>query len=262
MNVFDMVIDGFKKVFTGKNALIKHIFIILITSVISLVSVYFQILAETAEKASEMPEFPFKTFIIALIVMFIAGIYLSGYNFQFMHNAFNNESDEILPEFTGKPYSIFWRAFPVMLVWTLYIIAAMSLCISLFFAGPIFIVVGIILFFAILIISAFVQFIYIGFAKHYSREGLYNISLPVKYLKLTFEPFALMALLFIPIYSAAMSPSFFLGMFMGLSGIKDVNMIMYAGGVLGGYLGFVVQLVWYYGLVQIYKEKIDTEVIQ
>ena len=55
MNVFDMVIDGFKKVFTGKNALIKHIFIILITSVISLVSVYFQILAETAEKASEMP---------------------------------------------------------------------------------------------------------------------------------------------------------------------------------------------------------------
>lgn len=262
MNVFDIVIDGFKKVFTGKNALIKHIFIILITSVISLVSVYFQILAETAEKASKLPEFPFKTFIIALIVMFVAGIYLSGYNFQFLHNAFNNESDGVLPEFTSKPYGIFWRAFPVMLVWTLYIIAAMALCISLFFAGPIFIVVGIILFFAILIISAFVQFIYIGFAKHYSREGLYNISLLVKYLKLTFESFALMALLFIPIYSAAMSPSFFLGMFMGLSGIKDVNMIMYAGGVLGGYLGYIVQLVWYYGLVQIYKEKIDTEVIQ
>lgn len=262
MNVFDLVIDGFKKVFTGKNIFIKHIIIFLITAIISFISVYFQLIAETAEKTDKLPDFPLKTFIIAFIVMIAVGVYLSGYNFQFMHNAFTPESNDVLPEFSGKPFIIFGKAFPLMLVWTLYIIAALAFCISLFFGGPLFIVLGIILFIAIILISTFVQFIYTGFAKYFSREGLYNIALPFKYIKLTFEPFALMALLFIPIYSAAMAPSFFLGMFMGLSGIKDVNMIMYAGGILGGYLGFIVQLVWYYGLVQIYREKIDIEINQ
>ncbi len=262
MNVFDVVIDGFKKVFTGKNAVIKHIWIFLITAIISFVSVYFQLLAETAEKAEKLPDFPLKTFLIALTVMIVIGIYLGGYNFQFMHNAFNSESDSVLPEFTGKPFNIFWKAFPLMLVWTLYIIAATALCFSLFFAGPVFITIGFILFIGLLLVSAFIQFVYVGYAKCYSREGLYNIALPFKYIKLTFGPFALMALLFIPIYSVAMSPSFFLGMLMGLSGIKDINTIMYAGGILGGYLGFIVQLVWYYGLVQIYREKIDIAINQ
>lgn len=109
MNVFDVVIDGFKKVFTGKNAVIKHIWIFLITAIISFVSVYFQLLAETAEKAEKLPDFPLKTFLIALTVMIVIGIYLGGYNFQFMHNAFNSESEGVLPEllvsrltFSGK----------------------------------------------------------------------------------------------------------------------------------------------------------------
>lgn len=116
------------KSFYRKNAVIKHIWIFLITAIISFVSVYFQLLAETAEKAEKLPDFPLKTFLIALTVMIVIGIYLGGYNFQFMHNAFNSESDSVLPEFTGKPFNIFWKAFPLMLVWTLYIIAATALC--------------------------------------------------------------------------------------------------------------------------------------
>lgn len=255
MNVIDLMVDGFKKVFSGENALIKHIYLFLITCILSLASVHVQILANAMEKTKDFGDF--NSLLICLIATLIIGFYMGGYNLLFAHNSYNKELKEILPEINIKPFKIFWNAIPIMIVWSLYMLAVILISIAFMTSHSPLIILGIFLFLLFIFICAFIQFVYIAYTKNFNHKGLFNILLPFKYIKYSFSEFVLLGLLFIPVFSIAMTPSFIVGLILGLSGIKNINIAIYIGGILGGYFSFIVQLVWYYCLVQIFKQKIE-----
>lgn len=259
MNVIDIMVEGFKRVFSGQNALTKHLYLFLITAVISISSVYIQEAADAIEQTKELPA-NIPLLIIYIIMLVAFGIYIGGYNLIFSHNSFfrENETGEILPDINFKPLKVFFHAFPLMLVWTLYIFIIGIISILLM-AGNLLIykVLGIFIFLCIICFYAFVQFIYTAYSKHFDRKGLYNILLPISYIKHSFSDFILLGLLFIPVYIVTGFPGFVLGLIFGIINQNALTAGIYTGGIISGYLGFVVQIVWYYCLVQIFKEKIE-----
>ena len=245
MNVIDIMIDGFKKVYSGKNVLSKHFFMFIIIAILSISTVNVQIMANAIEKTKEIPNI--SQLLICLAITIIIGIYTGGYNLLFSHNAFNRENKDILPEITLTPFKVFLKTLPLMIIWSLYILVSSKSLLT---------VLGIFLFLFLLFLCAFVNFVYIAYIKNFDSNGLFNITLPFKYMQKSFSDFVLLGLLFIPVYGVAMTPSFIVGLLFGLLGAKTI-MALYAGGILGGYLGFIVQIVWYYCLVQIYRDKIE-----
>lgn len=254
MNVIDIMIDGFKRVYSGKNVLLKHFLMFIIISVLSITTVNVQIITETLEKTKELPNV--WQFLLYIIITLIAGIYTGGYNLLFSHNAFNKENKDMLPEITLTPFKVFFKALPLMIVWFIYVLIAILFSITFMSTKSPLLILGIFLFLFFLFMCAFINFIYIAYIKNFDSKGLFNITLPFKYMKHSFSDFVLLGLLFIPVYGVAMTPSFIIGLLFGILGFKTMT-ALYAGGILGGYFGFIVQIVWYYCLVQIYKEKIE-----
>ena len=254
MNVIDIMIDGFKKVYSGKNVLSKHFFMFLIIAILSISTVNVQIMANAIEKTKELPNI--WQLLICMIITLIAGIYTGGYNLLFSHNSFNQENKDILPEINLTPFKVFFKTLPLMIIWSLYILVAIFFSMFLISSKSLLTVLGIFLFLFLLFLCAFVNFVYIAYIKNFDSNGLFNITLPFKYMQKSFSDFVLLGLLFIPVYGVAMTPSFIVGLLFGFMGAKTI-MALYAGGILGGYLGFIVQIVWYYCLVQIYREKIE-----
>lgn len=254
MNVIDIMIDGFKKVYSGKNVLSKHFFMFIIIAILSISTVNVQIMANAIENTKEIPNI--SQLLICLAITIIIGIYTGGYNLLFSHNAFNRENKDILPEITLTPFKVFLKTLPLMIIWSLYILVAIFFSMFLISSKSLLTVLGIFLFLFLLFLCAFVNFVYIAYIKNFDSNGLFNINLPFKYMQKSFSDFVLLGLLFIPVYGVAMTPSFIVGLLFGLLGAKTI-MALYAGGILGGYLGFIVQIVWYYSLVQIYKNKIE-----
>lgn len=259
MNVIDTMVKGFVRIYKDNNALYKHLFIAIISGIISICSIYLQNISESIEKTKALPDIP--TFTAALIILIAAGIFTGGYNLLFCHNAFKDSNNEILPNIDLKPFKIFWNALPLMLCWTFYILCAAIISGILLSGGNIAKIIGLIILLFILFICIFIQFIYIEYTKNFDTNGLFNILCPFKYIKKTIAPLVLLGLLFIPVYIIAMSMSFLSGIIMSIFGIQNLSIVLTIGGVIGGYLNFIVQIVWYYCLVQIYKEKIDNNVI-
>lgn len=255
MNVIDLMVNGFSKIFKGEKIAVKHILLIIITAFVSISSVYLDRASEALKTTKQMPDM--NLFLTALAVLIICGIYMAGYNLIFSHNAFDKDNPQgIMPEIDIKPFKVFWNALPLMICWTFYIFTSVILSCFIIATNTFMKIFGIALLLFVLMFCAFVQFVYIEYSKNYDKKGLYNITLPFQYLKKTFSEFVLLGLLFIPVYGVAMMPSFFAGVILALAGIKDISIAMFAGGILGGYFTFLVQIVWYYCLVQIYKEKI------
>lgn len=254
MNVIDIMINGFKRVYSGEKVLFKHLLMFIIITVLSIATVNVQIIADTLEKTKELPNM--WQLLLCMIITLIAGIYTGGYNLLFSHNAFDTENKNTLPNVNLTPFKVFFKALPLMIVWSLYILVAIFFSIALISSKSPLTILGIFLFLFLLFLCGFVNFIYIAYIKNFDYQGLFNITLPFKYIKHSFSDFVLLGLLFIPVYGVAMTPSFIVGLLFGLMGAKTI-MALYAGGILGGYLGFIVQIVWYYSLVQIYKNKIE-----
>ncbi len=253
MNQINIVKEGFSKIFFGEDAIIKHIILFMLTGIISIISVYFSITSETIKATKVLPDFA--KVMLAVVILAVVGIYLSGYNFKLVHNAFDSNKKDILPNFGADSFNVFWKILPLMIYWTACIIIALILSSSLLVVPGIRFI-GLFLFIFILFLCAFIQFIYIAYTENFDKAGLFNIMLPIKFVKPSIGSLCLFGIIFIPIYILSMFPSFVAGIILGFIGVKDTNMIMYIGGILGGYFSFVIQMVWYYCLVQIFKEKI------
>lgn len=254
MNVIDIMVDGFKKVYSGKNVLLKHLLMFIIISILSIATVNVQIIADTIEKTKELTNI--SQLFVYLGITILIGIYTGGYNLLFSHNSFAKDNKDILPDINFTPFKVFFKTLPIMIVWFIYVLIAILFSVALMSNKSLLLILGIFLFLFILFLCAFVNFVYIAYLKNFDSKGLYNITLPFKYMKYSFSDFVLLGLLFIPVYGVAMTPSFIVGLLFGLMGIKTIN-VLYIGAILGGYLGFIVQIVWYYCLVQIYRDKID-----
>ena len=254
MNVIDLMIDGFKKVYSGKNILLKHLLMFIIIAILSIATVNVQIIADTIEKTKELTNISQLFIYLGLTILIV--IYTGGYNLLFSHNSFDKENNDIFPDINFIPFKVFFKTLPIMIVWFIYVLIAILFSIALMSNKSLLLILGIFLFLFILFLCAFINFVYIAYLKNFDYKGLYNITLPFKYMKYSFSDFVLLGLLFIPVYGVAMTPSFIVGLLFGLIGIKTIN-VLYIGAILGGYLGFIVQIVWYYCLVQIYRDKID-----
>lgn len=239
-----LIVDGFRRIFSGSNVLAKQVSLFALTGIVSLVSSHFELL----KAQSSLPDL--SNIGLSIIAVIVIGIYMGGYVLNYMHNCYDDNNPEILPDIDGKHFGTFLGALPLYLVWFLWVILVYLLAII-----PILGWIALLVLFIMWV--PFIQFVYIAYAKHFNTFGLYNIKLPIKYCKLAFGSVVVLGLLFIPIGICAMIPSFVVGLALGLSGGSDTSTAMYAGGLLGGYLGFVVQLVWAYCMVQVYKEKIE-----
>ena len=69
MNVIDLMVKGFSKIFKGENILTKHLLLIAITGIVSVSSVYLDMASETLKKTKELPDM--SVFCTALIVLII-----------------------------------------------------------------------------------------------------------------------------------------------------------------------------------------------
>jgi MFS family permease len=257
MKIFETMIEGFGKVLFGsQNAMIKNVCLIALTAIISYSSVQSDILTKqlkgTADVAAGLPNL--SGFFLGLFVALIVGCYLWGYSLKFVHNVYHENPEEVLPEFDENPVKIFFKALPLAIVWVIYFIllGIVSGLLSI-------ILIGLIGYIVMLIMAIGLQFVWIEFAKDFDRTGLYNFKLPFKYIKPTIGPLFLLGLLYIIVYIICMIPCVLVGIVMGMFGASETA-TMYVGGIMGGYIGFVCQLVWHYCTVKLYKEKFENRV--
>lgn len=261
MKIFGTMLEGFQKVlFSDRNSLIKHVCLLALTAIISYSSVQSDLI-NTQLKGGGAGAMPDLTgFFLGLLAALIVGCYLWGYSLSFMRNIYYENPEETLPEFDENPFKIFFKAFPLIIVWLIYLILIAAIfmvftfiTLKMIFLLPIISIIYLIIMFSI---SIGLQFICVEFIKNFDRTGLYNFKLPFQYIKPTIVPLLLLGLLYILVYIICLIPCVLIGVFMGLFGASETA-TTYVGGVLGGYLGFVCQLVWYYCIVKLYKEKFE-----
>ena len=248
MNAIKLIIDGYGKIFKGTDALLKNISLFALTGILSTITVYFEEIKETKTMPADM-----SVFFAAIIGFIIISIYLYGYTLNFMNKAFSVSDENILPDVNFAPVGIFFKVLPLTIVWGLYtcvIIAIIALTI------PSIPVISILLAVLLAIILVFVTFVYVAFCENFDAKGLFDITLPFKFLKPATGMLVILGLLFIPVAILSLVPSLLAGIILGISGFGGTNIPAYVGGLLGGYFGLIAQLVWYYCLVQIYREKI------
>lgn len=258
MNVLGTIIEGFKKVFKGENAFAKHLCLFAITGFISVATVYIQNVSEAMKATQQLPNLT--QYMTGIIILLIVSLYLSGYNLIFAHNSFKDNIDEYLPEINLQPIFTLIKAIPILLCWGFYIfltcVIGVALCTT--HSTPL-VIIGIGILLVTLVLYGFVQFVTsAAYPQNFDTEGLFNISLPLKYAKFAFGELVLLGLLYIIVGIVAMIPSGLAGFMIGVFGnLGDNTTATYVGGILGGYCGCITQLVWYYCIVQIYREKIE-----
>ena len=252
MKILGTMIEGFQKVlFADKNSALKHVCLIALTAIISYSSVQSDLLSTQLKGVSNGALPNLTGFFLGLLAALIVGCYLWGYSLKFMHNVYHENPEEVLPEFDENPFQVFGKVFPLIFVWIIYfmLLGIVSGILSV-------VLIGLLGFIVMLIMSIGIQFIWVEFAKDYDKSGLYSFKLPFKYIKPTIGPLCLLGLLYILVYIICLIPCVLIGVFMGLFGASETATV-YVGGVLGGYIGFVCQLVWYYCIVKLYKEKFE-----
>ena len=243
MNVFRLIGDGFRKIYSSNNIAIKHVWLLVLIGIVPVVFLYSLNFTNVVAAKN-----------IRFLTALVISIYLCGYNLELVHNSFTEK--DILPELGFNHFGLFFKALPLILTWTFYIITV-SIVAGLLMASKISLIIGLLLILVLVFVSSFLQFVFVEFSKNYDAKGLYGILQPFKYVK-TFGYLLLLGLLFIPIYIILSSiPAFIFGFVAGLLTGEDSNLVFYGGGFIGGYFGFIVGMVWNYCLVQVYKEKFE-----
>lgn len=249
MNAVTLILDGYKKLFSGPNAILKHISLFALVSIFTLFSLYF----EKFEHSKFLPS-DLSTSILGIICMLAVAIYLCGYTYNFMHNAFSEQSPELLPDIDLTSLGPFLKALPLMIVWIIYL-TVFAIIASIFaIIAPILGILLLILFF---LMATFLIFVFIAFSEYFDAKGLFNVMLPFRFITPSIGMLVLLGILFIPVGIISIIPGFIIGIVLYVINAGDSQIPTYLiAGAVSGYLGFVAQLVWYYCLVQVYKEKL------
>jgi hypothetical protein len=242
MKVLGTIVSGFKRVFLGENILFKHISIFSLAGIFGMLRFHFDG-ANPTENISQ--------YLIFLLLYVAIGLYFSGYMLSFCHNCFDEDSQNILPEFDEKPVGILLSVITLVIAWFLYILLFSILGI-IPILGWIFMLVCCFTWFP------FLGFINIAYSKNFSKEGLYNIKLPFTYAKHSFGTYVAFALTLMVIGIIVYLPLIIATVCSAV--MNDMNIGTYFGvsviTVIGCYLATIYTFVWQYCLVQIYKEKI------
>ena len=241
---FKLINDGFKKIFSGEHSWLTHISLFAICGICSVITTLFQ---ETA-KTKMTPDFGLAIF--GGILVFVLYLYLTGYSLTFMHKSFY-EDEAGLPDVDERPFITLAKALPLLITWMFYYIATILLSVFV----KILIIPVIVL---LLIISPFVSFVFVSFSKEYNIKGLFNIILPFKYFVPTLSSIVIQGLCFIPLWILALIPTVLVVILLNIAGVKTSSGLpAYMVAMIGAYISFIIQMLWNYSLVQIFKDKID-----
>lgn len=244
--------DAIKRIYSGEDALVKHIMLFVLTGVPVMLSTP---LNEISKRGS-ITAMDFWMSLAALVIMAVISIYLGGYIYGIIHNSFDDSKENILPDFDKSWFKIFFKGLPLQICWVLYIFAIFLVAFALK-VGLLFVlspaastVVASVLF---LTVSAFIflmlPFVFTIFSKEYKRDGLYAFNILFKYFNKTIKSVLWLIVKAIPI--------FLLASVISVLGYGD-NVVAYLLSALGAYLLTMVQYVVSFCYVQIYREKLET----
>ncbi len=235
-----------KRIYSSKkDCFMKHSILFAITGVSSI----FSVAINEVSKQKELDPTSWGWAVAGIVFLFILGAYIIGYNVNFMHNSFDEDRNDILPEFNKTHWNTFGKVFPLLLVWTIYfvvaIIAGVFTSLMLPEVGQIALVAIII---AVSFIGIFLQFVYARYSRCFSKRGLFNITLPIKYISKTGPSLFKLWIKFIPF--------FILNIILGALAVGH-SVFAYILTAISGYISFVVNLIYAFCIVQIYKEKVE-----
>ena len=253
MNVFEVIGSGIKRIFFGKDALFNYISLFALVGMMSVVQTHFELLKDSMKDGTAVPDF--QAMIVGFIVLLVIGLYFCGYSFRFMHNAYNDNCDEILPTIDEKPFGTFFGAFPLMIVWVLWVILT-------YIVGLIPILGWIGLLVMMFIWYPFIQFVFVAYSRYFNSKGLFRYTFPIDCMKPSFWTVVRFGLAFILLWLIALIPCGIAMLVVVLFANGDSTLSLYLCGILIGYFGFLIQMLWNYCAVQVYREVILTELYE
>lgn len=246
MNVLKFIPNCLKKIYTGKYTILNHITIFSICGIYSVITT----MLDGMEKAKFMPDI--NLLVISAIILIITAIYLTGYTYTFI-NKYHDESAIGLPDTSKNPIIAFWKSIPLGLCWMAYCLVFSALCIAIFFK---ILIVGIIL--ITLISSVLMSLIFVAFCENYDAKELFNVLKPFKWVKKSFKEIFQFVSIFIILLIAIIAILVISGIILKTFNINpDCAVCSYIYAIICGYIGFILQLIWDYGFIQIYKKSND-----
>lgn len=279
-------LEGFKKIYTGKNIFAKHMYLVLLSLLISLPCSIATLNNEYSGSQSDIYRYIYVEYPLLGILCTIISLAIGIYIIHFMHNSLkylvwkDNQTDEekvnaldIMPEINLKMFKHFWKWIGFGIVWGIYIILFVILALlSCFIPG--FHIPGIVLLLAIMVSIYFsIPFILMSFAKNYTTKGNFSPLLLFTYLPKIFLPSIVLYLKYIGIiilfcilgFTTFFIIFFIIGIIAGLSGmdfmsIKDllnnVTTITMMTTIMM-YFNLIISLAFYYAVACIYHNKFD-----
>ena len=240
------LIENLKELYKGENILNKHICLACISAITGL-------LTDNDFFKAIIAQNNFVVGLLAIIAAAAGALYMFGYTIETVHSRLQ-AGIALLPEITGQPYKRIIGMMLIMLVWLVYACFILVLLTTLVFLIPaikLFIIALMVIYFL------FVPYVYVAYAKNFKAFGLMNIMLPLKFMKKSFVDTIILSLKFTLLFIIVCIPVILIYMAFTPLG-RTVSM-----GVLSclvGYVTFVMQLLWYVCLADIYEEKLQDEV--
>ena len=239
--------DAIKRIYNStEDCFFKHSILFVLTGITSI----FSVALNEFSKQKEIDQSSWTWAMLGVLFLILLSIYIIGYSFNIMHNSFDENKKDILPEFDKSNIVTFIKAFPLLFVWFLYIMFFIigGTILGLFLGKELMpiIVVAISIFVGIL--GIFLQFVYVRFSKYFEKRGLFNITRPFKYIKPTFGSLFKLWIKFIPF--------FILNVILGALA-EGNSLFAYIFTAISGYISCVSGFIYSFCVVQIYKEKVE-----
>ncbi len=244
------LIENIKELYTGEDILNKHICIACISGITGLLSDQDLLKSLIAQNNTFM-------IIVALIIALVGGLYLFGYTIETVHYRLQ-AGITVLPEINTQPFTRILGMALIMIVWIVYasIFAALIFTVSfLLVAGIKILTLLLVLLYALFVLS--ISYVFVAYAKDFKSFGLFNFTLPFKFMKEAFADSLILIVQFVILSILLSIP--LLAVYFLLAFINK-NLGMGIAICIGSYISFIIQLLWYNSLAEIYEEKLQDEV--
>ncbi len=253
------IIDTLKKIFTGSDLIFKHTLLFVFTGIVALISLPFHEMSSLENLTNTQLLTALGMFLVTVVV----SIYTAGYNYRFTHNSYDNESNDIMPQWDFSLFKDGFKFFTLSIVYCIYgtlftFLGGISLTfilglLSSLLKIPQNIYNGCIIFTLFLLCLVLIVYVFyailaiIDSAKERKLKGFFNPLKPFEYVKTSFSSYSILLLKLIPIYIViyiVQALCFYLP-----------NVITYIFTAVCGYLMAIYGLVLYYQIRQIIEYK-------
>ncbi len=214
------LIENIKRTFKDKKLPVVMGIYVLMTAV-------YMLCTTTKEGSEFIGALPLELLIptcLAILVGAIAYVLiLYGFSFQFMHNVFNDNFEDKLPDWSLSQFKLSGKAIPLAIVWFLYVILMYiafvvvailggailgilsKLLAPLAFALGFLFAIGLIAgFIAFILYMIFTTYIWVSYSENYVAAGLYNILLPFKFMRAYLKDTVILCLKVFALYLVSM----------------------------------------------------------